>query len=436
MSELNELIVELRKLVSAENWESILCQIEDSPELISTQLDLFKAHALLKLDRLDESRDLLESTLDSNPLNEWAVNLYYESLEKLLGQLQAVLFLRSHIIKHDIVSESLLVKCADTLRLHSKYTEAIEINKRRAPIASPTKKIAIAIQTFNKADTLKGLLDSLLTCEFHQFFSIVILQDSWKGSKREDVFERGYNDVKALIQEYLPALTERFGVFEYITNEKNLGTAPSCVKLLDLVCEKYTSFVFFEDDCVVFKDTLRWSKFAIANLIDQNGAHFATCESVFFDFGKKQKPTEDDVAQLVKVGSFLNGNYCKLNFVPSTNFISTRQIWKQYNNLRNLPRGPESLNSYFKEYNGKCIFPIIPRTVDIGMEHELGYSTTNLGKGNVKEIKNTFVNSSLYAATDEFKEYGGDTDLLYSASSNIHVPHITKLLDALQDKTN
>lgn len=436
MSELNKLIEELRQFASDKNWEGVLGRIEDSAESSSTQIDLFKAHALLKLDRGAESKSLLETALNLNPFNEWAINLYYEFLEKDLGQPQAVSFLRSHIIKNSIVSEPLLVKCADTLRLLSRYTEAIEINKRRASIAKPSRKIAIAIQTFNKADTLKGLLDSLLKCEFHEHFSIVVLQDSWKDSKREDVFEHGYNEVKILLQEYMPALVERFGAFEYITNEKNLGTAPSCVKLLNFVCEKYTSFIFFEDDCILFEDTLKWSKFAIENLIDQNGAHFATCESVFFDFGKKQKPTEDDVKNLMEVGGFLNNNYCTLNFVPSTNFISTRQIWKQYRNLRCLPRGPESLNSYFKEYNGKCIFPIVPRTVDVGMEHELGYSTTNLGKGNVKEIKNTFVNSSLYDSSDRFAEYEGDTNLLYSASSNIHGPHIAKLLNILKNDMN
>jgi hypothetical protein len=428
MSETNIDLQKIHDLAEKGLWQDVLAYLQAFSGNLDTNLATIKSRALLKTEQFEEAYYLLSDLIVAHPKNVPLVTLYYEAVAMLKGQLKAAFSLRDHIVANKLDSEFLLAKCADALREQSKFKDAISINKLRLVIRPPIQKIAIAIQTFNKADTLKGLLDSLLKCDDSEFFSPVILQDSWKKSKKPEVFKEGFDNVQNLIEQYFPLLVDKFGSIELLVNEQNLGTAPSCVKLLNHVSKKHTSFIFFEDDCILFKDTLVWAKYAIENLIDPYDAHFATCESVFFDFGKKQAPTDEQVTKLKAIGEHLNSHYCSLNFVPSTNFLTKSEIWHHYSDLRCLPRGPESLNAFYKETSGKCIFPFVPRTVDIGMEHEMGYSTTNLGKGNVKEIKNSFINSGLFPTPLDFSEYSGDKDLVYSASSNIHPDHIDKLL--------
>lgn len=428
MSEKNINFQKVDDLAKKGAWEDILAYLEDFSDDLDINIVTIKSKALLKTEQFEEAYSLLNDLIKSYPKNVPLITLLYETSVMLKGKLEAATSLQEHILANNLDSEFLLAKCADALREQSRFKDAISINKLRFVIKPPVQKIAIAIQTFNKADTLKGLLDSLLKCDNCELFTPIILQDSWIDSKKPEVFRKGYEDVQNLLEQYFPRLIKKFGAIELLINERNLGTAPSCVKLLNHISDKYESFIFFEDDCILFKDTLVWAKYALDNLIEPYGSHFATCESVFFDFGKKQAPTNDQTTKLRTIGEHLNSYYCSLNFVPSTNFLTRSEIWRHYSNLRCLPRGPESLNAYFKEISGKCIFPIVPRTIDIGMEHEMGYSTTNLGKGNVKEIKNSFVNSGLFDTPLSFSEYLGDKDLVYSASSNIHPEHIDKLL--------
>jgi len=427
MADLSESKNELHQHLQGGRWQSVLNFFETSVYKDNSSLFPFKAQALLRLDRIAEAFEILKKLLPDYPHNGWIINLYSEALEKLQNNEAVADFLKKHIEEYDISHEALITRCADLLRIHSRYSEAVAMNQRRLVFKDSVQKIGLAIQTFNKKDTLEGLFESLLKCNDAEHFAPVILQDSWKGSKREEEFKNGAHEVKNIIHQFLPRLIEKFGNIEIIENQQNMGTAPSCVKLINHVAEKYDSFVFFEDDCVLYKDTLSWTKFALTELIDEFGSHFASCESVFFDHGRKPAPTQEQLEKLKVAAGRLINKYCRLKFVPSTNFMTTSKIWKRYSDLRCLPRGPESLNQYYASVSGTCIFPLVARTSDIGMEHELGFSTTALGKGNVKEIKNSYVNSDMFNSVASYEENLEHQDLIYSATSNMVDEHIDKL---------
>lgn len=419
---------ELHRLLQCGRWQSVLKFFENSVHKEHPSLLPFKAQALLRLEMNAEAFSILKGLIEESPKSTWVINLYTEALGRSDSDGASVAnFLKQHIENHSLTHEGLLTRCADLLRIQSRFTEAVAINERRQVINTPFDKIGLAIQTFNKNDTLEGLFESLLNCDDAEYFSPVILQDSWKGSKREDEFKVGSDKVKSVIHNYLPKLIEKFGIVEVLENQQNMGTAPSCVKLLNHVTERYPSFVFFEDDCILYKDTLKWSKFALTNLIGEYGPHFASCESVFFDYGRNSPPNDAQLNKLKDIAAKLVDKYCRLKFVPSTNFMTTSKLWQRYSSLRCLPRGPESLNQYYSSVGGTCIFPIVARTSDIGMEHELGFSTTSLGKGNVKEIKNSYINSGMYDDVNVYIENVEHQDLIYSATSNLVDEHIQKL---------
>ena len=61
---------------------------------------------------------------------------------------------------------------------------------------------------------------------------------------------------------------------------------------------------------------------------------------------------------------------------PSSCFASSRNKWEEYGAIRRGPHGPRRLCEEAKAAEKKVIWPVIPRCIDIGMHHELGFSMT------------------------------------------------------------
>jgi hypothetical protein len=116
-----------------------------------------------------------------------------------------------------------------------------------------------------------------------------------------------------------------------------------------------------------------------------------------------------------------------LEFVPSTCFMTTREIWKICANIRSFTRGPESLTQFLKPLERKTLAPLVPRASDVGMLHELGYSVAMLGAENVKEIKQTYLLSDGQLDLEKIKHFKGDAGLLYSASVLLDEKSISRL---------
>ncbi|GGW48420.1 glycosyltransferase family 2 protein [Alishewanella tabrizica] len=417
---------ELKKLTEEKNWQEIL-NLTNGLATIDANTKFFVANAYKELSNFELSLENVEEGLTQQPNSSWGIILKYQTLKKLNRIDEAISFASKKIFESNIDNYSLTSDLIKDLIEKDDFDSAVNINEKRDVFKDKVeKKICICIQSFNKADTLEKLLDSIVKCKDTENFSIIIIQDSWIGSKNESKYKIGFDEVTAVISRHVSTLSECFHNVEIIKNKKNLGTATTCRKLLDYVSSKYDAFAFFEDDCVLADDCLNWINFCVSSAISEYGAHFATCESVFFDYGKKEKPTESKIEELIEISKKLSKYYCKLSFVPSTSFITTSKIWQSYNKIRSFPRGPESLNSYYKKHSQKTIFPIVARAIDIGMEHESGYSIANLGKGNVKEIKNSYAMAKDYGDI-RYLEYSENLDLLFSATSNIEEKSIMKL---------
>jgi len=212
---------------------------------------------------------------------------------------------------------------------------------------------------------------------------------------------------------------------EVLQNERNLGTAPTCRRMLDHVANNYSGFVFIEDDCLLAPSALDWCRHHMKKTVNTTGPWFLSAESIFFD----RQDREITAEQHKKLADFaglpaIRNAYHLLNFVPSTCFGTTSDIWRICANVRSFTRGPESLTRYMTAMGRKTVSPLVPRASDIGMQHELGYSVTLMGRNNVKETKTTYLMAEGSFEPKESTLFVGNSDLLYAATSVLKTEHL------------
>ena len=420
-------VKELQNLLKERDWYGILentCACLYGEESVQApSLYFFRAIAQLELGEKSSALDCVEAGLVQSPSNRWGQTLAFKCRLEL-GYIDiAFEKFEEFVTSLEDNADSCKVTLVDTAVQHERFDLAVRVNETREVIKSDIDdaEFGVAIQCFNKPDTLERCLSWLLECNGKEFFSVVILQDSEVGSNKEKDYTSDAAEVKLVIAKYLPKMMQYFRRVQIVTNRDNRGTAPSCRILLDLVASQYSGFIFIEDDCLLTKDALFWTIHHLKKNISLYKYWFATCESIYFNTGALPGPSEDQIKlirhQLAR--SDMHSNFVELDFVPSTCFITTSNIWQICRGPRSLVRGPESLTAYLQTLKGKTISPIVPRALDVGMLHTNGYSVAILGKDNVKEHKNTYLWSQGEFIDSSVKLYSGSTNELYSATVNM-----------------
>src|SRR5262249_54457704 len=100
-----------------------------------------------------------------------------------------------------------------------------------------TRSMAVVVQCFNKADTLHGLLGSLLRCEGCHAVNLIIWRDGVRGGRREAEFLPACETVHALILEFIREQGGNFRSIDYRFNDQNLGPYATCKVALDFAFE-------------------------------------------------------------------------------------------------------------------------------------------------------------------------------------------------------
>ncbi len=299
---------------------------------------------------------------------------------------------------------------------------AAAMNEKRSVIKDIPRRsrFALGIQCFAKVDTLEKVFSSILNLDNSEDVSLVILQDSLNNTSQSDRYAEGHKKVENLISKYVGALQEKFFSVECLRNKTNLGTAPTCRRLIDHICDGYDGFLFIEDDCVLSPSALDWTRFNLANTVSVEGPWFVTCESSFFDKEHRllDKVTKARLEAIANLNSIKNA-FMLSDFVNSTCFSTTSEIWKICASYRSFTRGPESLTRFVRTKGMKTISPIVPRCADIGMLHELGYSVARMGLENVRERKETFIMPDEPFNGEFCAPYDGDLELLHLATSQL-----------------
>jgi hypothetical protein len=403
----------LLKLIERKDWDKITrSYIEGSIDFGATTAYFCASTAFLNSNNITLASELLNKGLELSPSNSWARHLKHQIDTKLQGSRTAQDELYKFLLENG-THETLAATFINTAIQLGDFLRAKEINEARCVIhdQNVSAPFAIALQTFCKADTLRNVLDSLLLCNETDKFHLFIIQD-FPSDKHSDKYTIGHREVNELISSYIDKLRGKFELVSFVSNYENLGTAPTCRKLLDKVCNDYKGFVFLEDDCILSKDALKLAHYLLKSEIGLESKYwFGSLESTFYNLAEVDREHVEREIENAEKNNLQQGLY-EIDFVPSTCFISTVEIWELVKAFRSFPKGPESLTHYIKSIGKKTLLPIVPRARDKGMTHELGYSVHKLGQEGVKEHKHHFLDADDFSVSTEYWKVPNTHELL------------------------
>ena len=264
--------------------------------------------------------------------------------------------------------------------------------------------MCLIIQVFVKLDTLKGLLDSLLTCRGIGNLNVLIWQDGYIGSRKEDEYAQKSREVRLFIENESIKYSSSFASLDFVSNDENLGTCATCRAAVDYASGRFEKLIFTEDDSIFATDAIEWFDAALSLPEFQSPQVWAVSgESIFFDArGNALPPGYSSLARDFVMEERLVNAFQKLKFVPSTCFATTSEKWKEFSVTRGQPLGDVDVCKRCEKEDKYCIFPIVPRVKDIGMLHPDGYSVLIHTAANVKSIKSTYLMSSDIPCPDGF----------------------------------
>ena len=271
-------------------------------------------------------------------------------------------------------------------------------------------KITFLLQTFNKVDNLQLIHDNLINqiskVDSTKYeLNILIIQDNIVGCKKEkdENYSKNYNKVIEMNKKL-----SKNEITEYYLNDKNLKPCLTISNGIDYIFMKYKSdfFVTLEDDLIISNNFVEYFIYIFENIFDKENILYVAAESVFFDSRENSVTTLDKNLNIDLINLFeLEKFYTKFNFLPSTNFGTNLIGWNAIREVRRTqnPSGATMVQSLFKELNYETVMPIVPRCKDIGMNDELGYSTSHkrqrLEDGDEDEVKNTYILSETAYST-------------------------------------
>jgi tetratricopeptide (TPR) repeat protein len=278
--------------------------------------------------------------------------------------------------------------------------------------------IAAVVQCFVKADTLQGLLESLLRCAGRDDTSLIIWQDSTCGSRREAEFVPAAEGVHAYVVDFVREHGRSFHSVDYRLNDRNLGPYSTCKAALDFAFERHDFAVLLEDDIILSSDALRWfNQVRDLGLLTNQNAWAVAGQSIFFDARKKEvTPAFVQRAAEIARQQDLVSKFTIHDFVPSACFATTRRWWTEFGATRGEPRGDVLLCQRTKEEGRGCVFPIVPRAKDVGMLHDYGFSVTIHTKEGVDAITNTYLLAADLLPErplEDLERFDGDLGVLF-----------------------
>lgn len=376
--------------------------------------------ALFELGRSAEAREQIDFTLAHFPQFPWTYVV--RSRLRLQEGVDEAVFVQEAEAGMALDEGDALTSALTNLAIENGFFAAAKTIGERRRVALDSRsaaRFALVIQCFNKPDMLERVLTHAADCDEAGAFDLVVIQDSNQGSLNPEKYRQGTNEVARVLSHWAPALAERFGAVEIVRNRWNMGTAPTCRKVLDRVSRTYEGFVFIEDDCLLSKDGLVWSRAILETHLDREDLWFASCESPCF---RTREPVAAEalvergrkIAQEADVrdATFL------AEHVPSSCFITSRAVWVRCAAYRGMPRGPESLSKFLKHNGGRTILPLVPRAADVGRFHDNAYTLQIAGHLDGSNAKNTYLLSERTDVT-RIAPFTGDAAALKRLTSTL-----------------
>lgn len=436
-SSFDEAIFGAKNLDADKNWVALADYSQKIVEQFPDKAEGWLLLALAK-HRLGEHNDAIQNVrqgLDKSPESNWGLNLAV-AIYRLLQRHSECLDLLLRLVSLPSADAENYETAAEYFAEVGNWDEAAKysnlrrdrfIATRRAdPTFAGREGLTLVVQAFARVDRICELLDSLNLAKGRKACNLVICIDNAINSKNQKKYAGPNKEVISSVSARMPILLESYNSVTLSINPVNLGTALTAQRACDLGFALTDNVVFFEEDCIVAVGMLSWFKFGLDQIRKNDSYWFVGGESPFFDSKGKTVPSDIYAAaqKIAKVDK-VRKSYVEENYVPSTCFATTIDIWKKVRKVRGLPRGAEHISTFLGENNKKTIFPSVPFVKDVGMQDELGYSVAKLGKAGVQEAKTVYLLNDTVEGSFDMADFNAPA--LYSATSNLEMSFFKEL---------
>ena len=273
---------------------------------------------------------------------------------------------------------------------------------------------AIAIQAFNKADSILRTLDSITRSRCSNNYHLLILQDGCSESNGTEKYRAAWAATTQAIELWISVNRDHFASVCFDRSDQNNGPYRTAELLITSALEKSKSVIFSEDDVIFERDAVEWFERALAHPMFLRPSVWAIAgESKFFD-SNRHVPSDADVCRALKVVQTRNliDRFVYFDFLPSSCFATTRDKWAEFGKTRGTTNGDRAVVERCRAEAKLCFWPVVARCRDIGMHHPLGYSVRWKGLHH-KGFKNSYIVSGmLKGMSDELSELTFEKDAL------------------------
>jgi hypothetical protein len=290
----------------------------------------------------------------------------------------------------------------------------------------------IAVQAFNKADSVLRTLDSIAKCRGSSNYNLLILQDGCAGAKfpknllsttaksgtRSDQTESYYeawNKTTGAVDSWRENNRDHFRSLRFDRAEVNHGPYATAERLIDWAFATSNSVIFSEDDLVFEQDAVEWFEDALAHPMFLSPDVWAIAgESKFFD-SQQHVPSDADISRALDVAHThgLKDRFVYFDFIPSSCFATTREKWAEFGETRGATNGDRAVVERCRAEAKLCLWPVIARCRDIGMHDPLGYSVRWKGP-NHPVFKNSYIVSGMLEdASRDLREVTAGKEALF-----------------------
>ena len=285
---------------------------------------------------------------------------------------------------------------------------------------------AIAIQAFNKADSILRTLDSIARSRGSDEYHLVILQDGCSGSDETEKYRSAWAQTTQALEAWISRNKDYFVSVRFDRSKENNGPYRTAERLISRALENSESVIFSEDDVMFERDAIEWFGRALTHTMFLRPNVWAIAgESRFFDsYRHSPSDTDVDLALEAARGYNLIDKFVYLDFLPSSCFATTRDKWAEFGDTRGMTRGDRAVVDRCLAEGKVCFWPVIARCRDTGMHHPLGYSVRWKGLHHTR-FKNSYVVSGM------LKSGAGDLTELSTSQKDALLSEFTRRWELL-----
>jgi hypothetical protein len=275
---------------------------------------------------------------------------------------------------------------------------------------------AIAVQAFNKPDSVVGTLDSIVQSHGSHKYHLLILQDGCSGSSKTEEYRAAWAETTQAIESWISMNRDHFASVCFDRSDRNNGPYRTAERLITSALEKSHSVIFSEDDVIFEDDAVEWFERASAHPAFLGPNVWAIAgESKFFD-SNQHVPSDADISRALQVAQTqsLIDRFVYLDSLPSSCFATTRDKWAEFGKTRGITNGDRAVVERCRAEGKLCVWPVIARCRDTGMHHPLGYTVRWKGLRHAASKSSYIVSGMLKGASGKLSELTDGKGALFS----------------------